>query len=302
MDATGWMQVSVSATAAQVDGVEEVLWEAGAHSVSLEDEANHPLLEPAPGELPLWPSTRVIGLFADETAVEQVLIRLGQRFADLPRDAVAVERLPDQDWIRAGRSHTSPQRFGERLWVCPSWIPPPQPEAINLILDPGLAFGSGNHPTTRLCLRWLAAEPPIDRRVLDYGCGSGILAVAALKLGASQAWAIDIDPQACEATRENGRRNAVPPAHLQTGSPEACPDAPFELIIANILAGPLIELAPTLGPRLAAQGRLVISGILADQVEAVTAAYAPWSALAWVDDEEDWCLLAGSATSADAPR
>ncbi|MEW6692942.1 MAG: 50S ribosomal protein L11 methyltransferase, partial [Pseudomonadota bacterium] len=183
--------------------------------------------------------------------------------------------VEDQDWERAWMDQFQPLRFGEKLWIVPSWIEAPDAEAVNILLDPGLAFGTGTHPTTALCLEWLDGADMAGKTVLDYGCGSGILAIAALKLGATDAWGIDIDPQALTATRDNAARNGIEASRLHTGLPGALPkDALFDVLLANILMGPLIELAPTLTGHVRPGGRLVLSGLLGEQAEEVMAAYA----------------------------
>lgn len=266
-----WHQITLTTPRDQAESLEDTLLELGAVSVTLQDAADVPVLEPLPGETPLWPEVNVVGLFedgADTAIVDAALSAQGIG----PGTWLYVE---DQDWERAWMDQFQPLRFGERLWIVPSWIEAPDPDAVNILLDPGLAFGTGTHPTTALCLEWLDGADMVDTTVLDYGCGSGILAIGALKLGAASAWGIDIDPQALTATRDNAARNGIDPERLHPGLPGALPqNARFDVLLANILMGPLIELAPTLTAHVKPGGRLVLSGLLAEQADGVMAAYA----------------------------
>ena len=188
-----------------------------------------------------------------------------------------------------------PMCFGQRLWICPSWKEPPQADAVNLLLDPGLAFGTGTHPTTALCLRWLDGHNVSGKTVIDYGCGSGILAIAALLLGAKSVIAVDNDPQALIATEENARRNGIPANKISTFLPEQVPkDSAAELMLANILAGPLAELAPTLSKMTLTGGNIVLSGILSNQAQQLSSYYQPHFAMQAADIEQDWARLTGS--------
>ena len=263
-----WLQVSVFAPAQASTTVEELLTSLGALSVTLSDAADdpdsNPVLEPAPGTTPLWRQSVVTGLF-DESynpgiLKQQILNSLADEDV-----VVSAELLDDQDWTRAWMASFQPMKFGNRLWVCPWHLEPPEPAAVNLRLDPGLAFGTGTHPTTSLCLRWLDAFCH-HRDVLDYGCGSGILAIAALLLGAESADAVDIDEQALLATRENARANLVE-QRLHTCKPEQLANRQYDLVIANILSGPLTGLAPVLAGHTASGGDIVLSGILLNQAD-----------------------------------
>ncbi|QKT03246.1 50S ribosomal protein L11 methyltransferase [Ectothiorhodospiraceae bacterium 2226] len=266
----GWLHIIARVDQAHAEAAAEALELAGAAAVTLRDAADQPLYEPAPGTTPLWASTEAVGLFPDDTAPEPVLAALVARLGFLP--IWQVEPLEDQDWSRAWLKHFRPLRFGRRLWIVPSGFEAPDPQGLNLLLDPGLAFGTGSHPTTALCLEWLDAHPPRDATVIDYGCGSGILALAALRLGAQRVVAVDNDPQALEATRANARKNALEDS-LEAVAPEDLPPVQAEAVVANILAGPLIALAPRLTALTAPGGSLVLSGILADQARDVLAAY-----------------------------
>jgi ribosomal protein L11 methyltransferase len=285
-----WLQLIVESDPEHADAVEDLLLAAGAASVTLRDGADQPLFEPPPGETPLWSSTRVVGLFTADTDLAPVEAELTALPGAAPLHRV--EALEDRDWTRAWMDHFKPMRFGENLWVVPGGFEAPDPVGVNLHLDPGLAFGTGTHPTTALCLEWLDRHPPEGARVVDYGCGSGILALAALLLGAEEVVGVDNDPQALIASRDNATRNGVE-GRLRVFAPEAVPDQPADLLLANILAGPLIELAPRLAALTRTGGGLVLSGILASQAEQVAAAYAPWFEMEPPAVKEDWVRLTG---------
>lgn len=287
-----WLQISVQVLRERLPDVEAALEALGAASVTFRDAHDDPVLEPAPGETPLWNEVVATGLFADpadaDTLTTELLLGIGE-----PVPPLAVERLEDQDWERAWMADFHPMCFGERLWICPSWQEIPDPAAVNIRLDPGLAFGTGTHPTTSLCLSWLDAHPPVGSLVLDYGCGSGVLAIAALKLGARHAWGVDIDPQALTATEDNARKNGIPEGNLYGVEPDGLPPIQADLVIANILSGPLVELAPTLAEHVRTGGDLVLSGVLEEQAETVNAAYASWFEMDAPRCLDGWALLHG---------
>ena len=288
----GWLQLTLTVPAADVDGVSEAMEQAGALAVTLEPPADAPVYEPAPGDTPLAGSMQVVGLFPEDADPDRILEHLGA-VLERPVPACSQAILEDQDWTRAWMERFHPMRFGERLWVCPSWRVPPDPEATNILLDPGLAFGTGTHPTTALCLRWLGAdEKARGACVIDYGCGSGILAIAAAGLGAREVWAADIDPQALEATRSNAQRNGVA-GLIRTVHPEQLTAAPADLLLANILAGPLQALAGRLAELVRPCGDIVLSGILADQAEDCRAAYARFFEMDAPVIDEEWVMLHG---------
>jgi len=270
--------------------VERACFTLGALSVSLADGADHALLEPAPGEMPLWPQTRLLALFPAEADPGVVAATLMAVLA-LPAGAIRHERIEDRAWEREWLKDFRPMRFGRRLWVCPGGQAAGEPDAIVLELDPGLAFGTGTHATTAMCLEWLDGRPPASLRVLDYGCGSGILALAALKLGAASACAYDIDPQALVATRDNAERNGLS-GRLEIPSATDAPKGPFDLVLANILAGPLQHLAPELA-RLCPAGMLLLAGLLEGQATEVADAYAPWFDIETTARRDGWIALAG---------
>lgn len=287
-----WWQLTLEADGSQSGQLEELLLELGAASVTLDDAGDEALFELAPGNMPRWSAIRLTGLFADEMALLAVLAQLPERL-DSPLPRYQISTFEDEPWERSWMDRFQPIRCGERLWICPSWRQVDQPDAVVLRLDPGLAFGTGSHPTTQLCLGWLDRHNLTGLRVIDYGCGSGILAIAALLLGAEQAVAIDIDPQALLATSENGARNQIAAERLAIFTTEAAPAMTADLLLANILAGPLISLAPHLAQLLLPGGALVLSGILAEQAESVAAAYRPWFDLTPPTFEQEWTLLTG---------
>jgi len=287
-----WIRLFLEAGDLDPEVLADALSEAGALSVTFEDAADQPILEPPPGAMPLWSRTCVVGLFDDTADMAAVRGMLAGALGDEAAGRIREEALPDRDWTRAWMDDFGPMRFGERLWVCPSNVEPPEPEAINLFLDPGLAFGTGTHPTTALCLEWLDAHPPVGLSVIDYGCGSGILAIAALKLGAAEVLGVDNDPQALTATRDNAARNGLE-GRVKVTLPDEFEVPPADLVLANILANPLIELAPRLAALVRPGGRIVLSGILADQAQAVADAYGPWFDISPPVQREDWVRLEG---------
>ena len=270
--------------------LEDALIELGASSVTLEDAADNPVLEPAPGETPLWPTIRLQALFDGDTDAKAIIDAVLLKLPGTPPPQVTT--VEDRAWEREWLKDFHPMRFGRRLWVCPGGQPAGDPDAVRVELDPGLAFGTGTHPTTAMCLEWLDGRRLHGRTVVDYGCGSGILAIAALKLGASTAHAVDIDPQALIATQQNAVRNGIDAGLTATGEPTLA-KASADVLVANILAGPLVELAPRLAAAVRAGGELALSGVLADQVDAVTAAYRPWFDITFTGTRDGWGLIAG---------
>ena len=288
--------------ASTADAWSDALMHAGALSVDLADPQAHSVDEsPIYGEPDMefqsaWPVTRITAMFDHDVDLDHAGAEASAVIgAPLP----AHERLEihDQDWVRATQAQFEPIRIVEGLWVVPSWSEPIDPAALNLRLDPGLAFGTGSHPTTRLCLAWLAQADLRRRSVLDYGCGSGILAIAAAKLGARDVVGTDIDPNAISAAAENARRNGV---GVRWAMPEALMPARFDVVVANILANPLILLAPALAERVNAGGALVLSGVLEWQAGDVVAAYAPWFRIDVWQREDGWVALAGERSRARA--
>ena len=269
-----WQQFVMNLEALNPASVEEILIRHGAQSVTFSDAGDMPVLEPGPGETPLWNNTRITGLFEPGVDMAAVLadLRSSLSLDHLPDHRL--ETLADRDWEREWLRDFGPMRFGRRLWVCPAGSAPEQPGAIVVRLDPGLAFGTGTHATTAMCLEWLDAIELQGRTVLDYGCGSGVLAIAALKLGCERAHAMDIDVQAITAARENAAQNGVQDMISCSASPDAIEEQ-FDVVVANILAGPLVELAESVSDRVRPGGQLALSGILSEQAADVIAAYAP---------------------------
>ncbi|WP_288476184.1 50S ribosomal protein L11 methyltransferase [uncultured Pseudomonas sp.] len=286
-----WLQVRLALTPAQAETYEDLMLELGAVSVTFMDAEDQPIFEPDLGTTPLWSQTHLLALFEGDTDAAA----LEQRVQLLANGLVyEVERLEDQEWERSWMDNFRPMRFGQRLWIVPSWHEAPEPEAVNLLLDPGLAFGTGTHPTTSLCLQWLDGEPVQGLQVLDFGCGSGILAIAALLLGAERAVGTDIDVQALEASRENANRNGIDPARFPLYLPADLPGEPADVVVANILAGPLVGLAEQITRLTRIGGRLALSGILAEQAEDVRAAYAGCFDLEPTATLDGWVRISGT--------
>jgi len=293
-----WIQMKLDIPPTLAGAYEDLLLAAGACAVTLVDAADQPLFEPALGTTPLWDTTRIVGLFDADSDIAAIQLQIAAAHSalapELPLAQAKFEILEDKDWEREWMDSFHPMRFGRRLWVCPSWRAVPDPDAANLMLDPGLAFGTGTHPTTALCLEWLDGLELDGATLIDYGCGSGILGIAALLLGASRLIATDIDPQALQATGANAERNRIDPARLTLCYPNRMPAEPADVLVANILAGPLQELAPTLQALVKPGGRLALSGILDAQAAAVVDAYQPWFALEPVVTRDEWVRISGT--------
>ena len=288
-----WLQAHLTVDSARAPLVELLFEELGALSVTLVDAEDEPMLEPPPGAMPLWSRTRVTGLFPGDQDADELRSRID---ASLNRDnsrSLALERLDDQPWERAWLAHFRPMRFGERLWICPSGQAVEAPDAVVVDLDPGLAFGTGTHPTTALCLEWLDGASLEGKTLIDYGCGSGILAIAALKLGAARVIAVDHDPQALVATVENARRNRVE-QRLEVCLPQDLPPLQADIVLANILANVLVELAPGIVSHLRRGGDLVLSGILDHQASEVVSAYEPAIRFGPEAHRHEWIRLQGT--------
>lgn len=288
-----WIQLTLEVVQSRHEQAEQAMLDAGALSVTLKDAEDKPVLEPAPGETPLWDKIILTGLFEADIDTDQLKQQIS---TELEISQLKIEALEDKDWVRAWMDDYKPMSFGQRLWVCPSHIPPPDLNATNLMLDPGLAFGTGTHPTTALCLQWLDSQPLEHKRVLDFGCGSGVLAIAALLLGAEHCDAVDIDPQALIATDSNARDNQVAD-QISTMHPEqlaqTSPHPQYAIVIANILAGPLIELAPLLADYTETNGLIVLSGILDTQAPSIIERYSQWFALEAPVVQDEWVRISG---------
>lgn len=289
-----WHQFSIIGDEQSAPDISDFFSELGAVSVTYMDAEDQPVYEPLPGETKIWRQTKVIALFEldsakPETIKEQVL----SQFNQLDAEDWHYEKLDDQVWERAWMAFYQPMKFGNRLWVCPTGQENRETGTVCLTLDPGLAFGTGTHPTTALCLEWLADHDLTGKTIIDYGCGSGILAVAAILLGAKQAYAIDIDPQALTATQDNAEKNHVQDK-ISCFLPEQLNPFQADIVVANILAKPLIDLSEQISALVSPSGQLVLSGILNEQADDVIAAYADNITLAPPTSQEDWCRLNGT--------
>jgi len=288
-----WLQLSLEAVDHTPEQLEDALLQVGALAVTLADAGDQPVLEPAPGETPLWTQTCVTGLFDAQTDIEVVKRQLQSCLHAPILPECRLNRLEERDWVRAWMDNFHPMRFGQRLWICPTTQNPPDPGAVNIRLDPGLAFGTGTHPTTGLCLEWLDGADLTNKTVLDYGCGSGILAIAAARLGARRVWAVDIDPQALLASDDNADGNGVED-RIELATPAELPaKLSVDILLANILAGVLVRLAPEFARRVKPGGRLILSGILEQHANAVQAAFTRNFAFKPARQREDWMLLEG---------
>nr|WP_288498703.1 50S ribosomal protein L11 methyltransferase [uncultured Pseudomonas sp.] len=287
-----WLQLRLAITPEQAPTYEDALLEVGAVSVTFMDAEDQPIFEPDLGTTPLWSHTHLLALFEADTDADALVAHL-QLLTDGALPEHQIEHIEDQDWERSWMDGFAPMRFGQRLWIVPSWHEAPQPDAVNLLLDPGLAFGTGTHPTTSLCLQWLDAQPLEGCSVLDFGCGSGILAIAALLLGAPRAVGTDIDPQALEASRDNAQRNGIADERFPVYLPADLPQEPADVVVANILAGPLVSLAPQITSLVKPGGRLALSGILAEQADEVRAAYAADFDLDPTAVQDGWVRISG---------
>lgn len=286
-----FVQIVVDLDGTDPAAAEDACFADGALAVTLADAADHPVLEPAPGATPLWPTVRLTALFAQDVDAPGVVERLAGSLG-LDSWHFRCEDVEDRAWEREWLRDFRPMRFGRRLWICPGGQAVDDPAAVVLELDPGLAFGTGTHPTTAMCLEWLDGADLQDRTVLDYGCGSGVLALAALRLGAGAACAVDIDPQALLATGQNADRNQL--AHcIRICAADGLQEGAWDVVMANILAGPLVDLAPELAARTRVAGHVVLAGMLNEQAGDVAAAYRPWFDMSQFSSRDGWTVLAG---------
>jgi ribosomal protein L11 methyltransferase len=291
-----WLQLRIHTT--HPEYADELLLAHDASATSFIDAGDDPVLEPAPGATPLWTNTVTLGLFTEDTDLAPVIATLRELLPDGATAKMTHELIEDQDWVRVWLKDCPPLKFGERLWVVPheKVSEVTQADAVLLRLDPGLAFGTGTHPTTALCLQWLATNDVRGKTVLDYGCGSGVLAIAALLLGAKNAVCVDIDPQALLATNDNARQNGVAD-RVATVLPEDYKLFQAEIVLANILANPLIELAPLLARSTAPSGRIVLAGLLDRHAEEVHGAYAPWFTADADVSREGWTRITATRST-----
>ncbi|PHS25089.1 MAG: 50S ribosomal protein L11 methyltransferase [Methylophaga sp.] len=289
-----WIQFIFDSTADAADHLADLLSDCGASAVTFQDNEDQPIYEPDIGTTPLWATTNVIALFDAATDTDLIIHLLSGMLTPETVPSYRIEAVEDKDWVREWMANFHPMRFGEKLWICPSWHTPPQQDAVNIMLDPGLAFGTGTHPTTALCLNWLDQADVKDKIVIDYGCGSGILAIAAALLGAKKVVAVDTDPQALQATQANAQRNGV---HIDTCFPDDCPDISCDLLLANILAGPLQSLANRLANLTKDDATIVLSGILDVQAEDISKRYQTWFDMQAPALKDEWVRLVGQKQS-----
>lgn len=286
-----WIQLRVTTTEEKAEQVSDMLMGWGAQAVSFLDAHDTPIYEPMPGEVIYWTNTVVVGLFDAEHPMDKVVNQLKQVSFFKGEPNFKLEQLEDKDWEREWMDNFHPIKFGQRLWVCPSWRDIPDPTAVNVMLDPGLAFGTGTHPTTALCMQWLDATVKPEQTVVDFGCGSGILGIAALKLGAKRVVGVDIDPQAIEASTANAKRNNVE-GQIELYLPQAQPkDFQADVVVANILAGPLAELKDIISAYVKPGGLLALSGILESQAQSVMDAYSDEFSFDPIAVQDEWVRL-----------
>ncbi|MGO2010621.1 MAG: 50S ribosomal protein L11 methyltransferase [Pseudoalteromonas sp.] len=287
-----WIQIRINANASNADLISDILMDAGSASVTYVDAKDTPIYEPKLGTVELWTDTTVIGLFEATHDMPSVVALLNADESLTDKLVYKIEQLEDKDWEREWMDNFHPIQFGEKLWVCPSWRDIPDPDAVNVLLDPGLAFGTGTHATTALCLKWLESQDLTGKTVVDFGCGSGILGIAAIKLGAERMIGIDIDPQALAASKDNAQRNGVAD-QLEVYLPEDQPEFTADIVVANILAAPLRELYSVILSLLKPGGKIAMSGILEEQAQSVTDVYTPFLNLDEVAVEGEWTRISG---------
>lgn len=296
-----WLQISLHATSENVRSLCDLLTDAGASTVSMQGGNNEAIYEPPPDATALWSLTRVTGLFDGATDIDKVVEFLQTALGLSEPPDYQVEWLYDDDWQNKWMEDTRPQRFGKRLWIYPSWYTLPHEGAVNIILDPGLAFGTGTHPTTSLCLEWLDQHDVNGWELIDYGCGSGILSIAAIKLGAAHVWAVDTDHQALDATLQNAKRNNIN-QNISPILPTELPQVKADCLIANILANPIRELVPRFADLVADVGYIVLSGILDDQADSVSASLKQYFDITRVVEREKWIRIDARRKNTTAKR
>lgn len=289
-----WIQIKLNATNDNAEAIGDMLMEeTGAVSVTFLDAKDTPVFEPLPGETRLWGDTDVVALYEADMDTSLILQQIKASNMLAEGFAHKVEQVEDKDWEREWMDNFHPMQFGRRLWICPSWREVPDPQAVNVMLDPGLAFGTGTHPTTALCLEWLDNLDLSGKTVIDFGCGSGILAIAAIKLGAAKVIGIDIDPQALLASKDNAARNGVED-QIEVYLPKDQPEGLVaDVVVADILAGPLRELSPIIKGLLKPGGQLAMSGILDTQAESVAEFYRDDLELDPIAEKSEWCRISG---------
>ena len=292
-----WQQLKIQLHSEDASSFEQILFDSDAISISYLDAEDQPVFQEEPGSTPLWDNTFLLCLFNTKTDLGSLLNKLRCNTKVLNNKSLNIELIEDQDWERSWMKDFEPIQFGEKLWICPSWLSPPEPNAVNIKLDPGLAFGTGNHATTSLCLRWLDQADVRGSEVIDYGCGSGVLSIASALLGAVKVHSVDNDPQAISATIDNSRRNKVPGDVLTTYLPEAVPPVHADILIANILERPLIDLSEKFAELVKKGGYITLSGLLEEQIPSLLSCYDRWFDMEAPQVEQGWVLLCGTRKS-----
>jgi ribosomal protein L11 methyltransferase len=287
-----WIQLKINNHAENAERIGDMLSANGAQAVTFVDAKDTPMYEPKPGEVMLWPDTQIVGLYDASHDMPSVISQLEKSQLLGKGFSHKLDPLEDKDWEREWMENFHPMQFGKRLWICPSWRDVPDPTAVNVMLDPGLAFGTGTHPTTSLCLRWLDSLTLTQCTVVDFGCGSGILGIAALKLGAKRVIGIDIDPQALQASQQNADRNGVGD-HIELYLPAAQPKLTAEVVLANILAAPLRELREVITAYCQPGGKLVLSGILDNQAQEINDLYSQDFDMQPIAIDGEWARVSG---------
>lgn len=289
-----WSELKIKVSSENALLVEEELFSSGAAVVTFSDANNQPIYAEDTDKTPLWTDICIVSLFPQDVDLGPICHSLVHNQPAINSNDIEIHLLKDQDWVNKWMSDIKPQQFGNRLWIYPRWITPSKISVTNMILDPGLAFGTGSHPTTSLCLNWLDLNLRQSQQIIDYGCGSGILAIAAALLGASKVYAVDNDPQAITATLSNLKKNKISNQLIQTFLPEALPRVEADLLIANILANPLLQLSKIFLNLIKPSGKIVLSGILEEQVEKIVYHYKSQFEFEDPQLNDGWALIAGS--------
>ena len=288
-----WQQLKISVKEADAALVEETLDKGGAVSVTMMDSEDQPVFQVDLGSTPIWQNTDVLALFAHDTQMSEIVAQLHACVPTCKSATISIEEIADTEWERVCMQDFKPMRFGQRIWICPSWETPPDPNGVNIMLDPGLAFGTGTHPTTALCLEWLDQQEISGKTVIDYGCGSGILAIAAALLGAKEVIAIDNDPQAILASESNRELNGVSAKQMSVHLPGVEDHPQADVVVANILAGPLEELTPVIAALLKPGGKLILSGVLSQQTQSLLDSYQVYFTMLEPALREEWVRVEG---------
>ncbi len=286
-----WLQLSLPASNKVVDAWSDALTEAGAVAITLEEDKSQPIYQQANEQVKLWDNMLLIALFNPGTNPLQIIKQVSKAIGPAALSQLTWKKIVDQDWVLKWQENLKPMLFANKLWICPTWCEVPDPHAINIFLDPEMAFGTGSHQTTALCLEWIAQSLPDNCTMIDYGCGSGILAIAAAKLGASKVYAVDIDPTALEVTRSNAEKNQIDLQSMEICLANQLPQIKADVLVANILAQPLLQLAPLFAQLLKPQGQIVLSGILVEQAAKVQNCYAEFFQDFLCVEQDEWVRI-----------